>query len=42
VTGISNLEVARQLLNSGLPTKSAVVFLDGADHKQVLRLVCVL
>ena len=36
VTGMSNLEVARFLLDSGLRGKHGCVFLDGSDRKMIL------
>ena len=36
ITGMTNLEVARYLLEHGLPTMEGVVFLDDADRKMIL------
>eukprot|EP00808_Paulinella_micropora_P020702 g53334.t1 len=36
ITGLGNLEVARELLSRGLPHVDGVVYLDGRDRKMVL------
>lgn len=41
ITGMSNLQVARYLLEAGLPTMDGVVFLDHLDRKMVSIIVII-